>query len=42
MMALDGVGYLCGCVNVIFENGEGENIRFAKYPTLYKRGLMSR
>jgi len=25
--------------NVIFENGEGENIRLAKYPALCKRGL---
>jgi len=25
--------------NVIFENGEGENICFAKYPALCKRGL---
>jgi len=24
---------------VIFENGEGENIHFAKYPALCKRGL---
>jgi len=31
---------LCGCVNnVIFENREGENIRFAKYTALCKRGL---
>jgi len=30
--------YLCGCVND-FENGEGENIYFAKYLALCKRGL---